>query len=237
METRLKHRTHPAATALGSIERGSKPRVVAVVDSIVPVVDLIQLKRQGIDMLEIRVDLIETTLACIVKYMGDLTAHVGLPLIGTVRENTKTAPDRLRIFRTILPLVHGVDIELGCAILPEVVAEAHRLGKTVIVSEHDFEKTPPDTALQSIVDRAKTAGADLVKIAAMARNKDDARRLLRFVKSCGFPIAAFAMGEIGASSRVLACENGSLFTYGYISKPVAPGQLSAVELAGKIKRK
>jgi 3-dehydroquinate dehydratase-1 len=70
----------------------------------------------------------------------------------------------------------------------------------------------------------------------MARNKDDARRLLRFVKSCGFPIAAFAMGEIGASSRVLACENGSLFTYGYISKPVAPGQLSAVELAGKIKR-
>ncbi len=136
-----------------------------------------------------------------------------------------------------MPLVQGVDIELGCALLSEVVALARRLGKTVIVSEHDFEKTPSDASLRSIVDRAKAGGADLVKIATLARSAGDARRLLRFVRSCAFPIAAFAMGEEGAFSRVLACENGSLLTYGYISKPVAPGQLPAVELARRIKRK
>jgi 3-dehydroquinate dehydratase-1 len=237
MKTRFNPRNHPAA--LGSLKRGVglKPRVVAVVDSVVPLADLIRLKREGVDLLEIRVDLIDTSLDCLLKYLGEIGEQVGLSLIGTVRENAKTTPDRLRIFQTILPFIQGVDIELRCAILPEVVAEAHRLGKTVIVSEHDFEKTPSDATLQSIVNRAKAAGADLVKIVTMARNEDDAWRLLRFVRSCRFPIAAFAMGERGAFSRLLACENGSLFTYGYISKPVAPGQFSAVELVRKIKSK
>lgn len=236
METPVNRLNKSAATNLGAFEPRSTPRVVAVVDSLVPVADLIQLKRRGVDLFEIRVDLIDTTLTCLVKYLVDLAFSVGLPIIATVRENAKTVPDRLRIFRTIMPHVQFVDIELGCAIAAEVIAEAHRQGTTVIVSEHNLEKTPSDAALQSIVDRAKADGADIVKIATMAQSEDDAWRLLRFVQSCVFPIAAFAMGEKGVFSRLKACEFGSLFTYGYISKPVAPGQLSALEIVEKIKR-
>jgi 3-dehydroquinate dehydratase-1 len=225
----------PIVTNLAPLERGLKPRIVAVVDSLVPIADLNGLKRKGIDLLEIRVDLIDTALGSLVGYLRDIEAQVRLPLIGTVRESAKTAPLRPLIFRTIMPLIQGVDIELGCAIMAEVIREAHGLGKTVIVSEHDFEKTPDEAALQSIVDRAMAGGADIVKIATMARTEDDAVRLLKFTKACPVPIAAFAMGERGAFSRVIAGEYGSLFTYGYISTAVAPGQLSAVELVKKIK--
>jgi 3-dehydroquinate dehydratase-1 len=235
METEERPRPSVAVTGLGSLERGSKPRIVAVVDSLIPLENLLRLKRSGIDLLEIRVDLIETNLACVVKYLVDLSKSVGLPLIGTVRENARTSSDRLRIFRTIMPHVQAVDIELGCAIADSVIAEAHRLGITVIVSEHDFETTPSDAALGAIVERARAGGADIVKIATMARSREDAERLLRFIKGCTVPVAAFAMGEQGAFSRVLAGEYGSLFTYGYISKAVAPGQLPAAELAEKIR--
>ena len=223
---------------LGSLELGEKlriARIAAIVDAILPLQDLTALRRKGVDLLEVRVDLFETTLACIVKYLEALRDEVQLPLIGTVRENERTLAAREGIFRAIIPLVDCIDIELGAAIAADVTAEAKLQGKTVMVSEHNFGKTPDDRALQTIVDRALAQGADIVKIATMAANAEDTWRLLHFADSCAVPLVAFAMGEAGAFSRVRACEFGSLFTYGYITMPVAPGQLSAEELIKRMK--
>jgi 3-dehydroquinate dehydratase-1 len=220
---------------IGSLELGAKPRVAAVVDSIVPMQDLVDLKKKGVDLFEVRVDLIDKPLDCIVKWLGDLKKAMGLPVIGTVRESERTKKDRAAIFAAIMPYVDCVDIELGAPIAGIVQAQAGSAGKTVIVSEHDFEKTPDWGELRSVVDRAVAQGADIVKIASTAKNKEDAWRLLRFVKSCKVPMVAFAMGEAGTFSRIKACENGSLFTYGYIVRPVAPGQISAEELIRLIK--
>ena len=226
-------------TRIGSLELGGEKnaaRVAAVVDSIVPLQDLIDLKKKGVDLLEVRVDLIDKPLDCIVKCLGDLKRAVNLPVIGTVRENERTRKDRVAIFAGIMPHVDCIDIELGAPIAARVQAQAKSAGKAVIVSEHDFEKTPDAKELRFIVDRAVVQGADIVKIATTAKTEDDAWRLLRFAKSCKIPIVAFAMGEAGTFSRIKACEYGSLFTYGYITKPVAPGQLSAEELINTIKR-
>jgi 3-dehydroquinate dehydratase-1 len=223
---------------IGSLKFDSKertPRVAAVVDSIVPMQDLIDLKKKGVDLFEVRVDLIDKTLDCIVKCLDDLKKTVGLPVIGTVRENEHTKKDRAGIYSAIMPHVDCIDIELGAPIASMVQAQAKATGKTAIVSEHDFEKTPDGKELRTIVDRAAAQGADIVKIAATAKNEEDAWRLLRFAKSCKVPIVAFAMGEAGTFSRIKACEYGSLFTYGYITKPVAPGQMSAEELIGILK--
>jgi 3-dehydroquinate dehydratase-1 len=211
------------------------PRVAAVADRIVPLQDLIDLKRKGIDLLEVRVDLIDTTLDRIVECLRDLRTAVGLPVIGTVRENDRTKKERAAIFSALLPYVDSVDIELGATVAAQVQALAKSAGKTVIVSEHDFKSTPDEKALQSIVDGAVVQGADIVKIVTTAENEEDAWRLLRFAKSCAAPLVAFAMGDAGRFSRIKACEYGSLFTYGYIARPVAPGQLSAEELIGLIK--
>ena len=221
---------------LGSLALGNKqPRIAAVVDSLVPVDDLVVLKQEGVDLLEIRVDLFDVPVPRIIKYLCDLHELVGLPFIGTVRENARTAAQRGLIFAAIMPFVDCIDIELGSPIEQRVRTEARLHKVKVMVSEHNFEGMPDDAALQNIVDRAVAQGGDIVKIAAAAVTEGDAWRLLRFVERCVTPIVAFAMGEAGAFSRVKACEYGSLFTYGYVTKPVAPGQMSARELAGKMK--
>jgi 3-dehydroquinate dehydratase-1 len=218
---------------IGKLELGKSARVAAVVDAIIPIQYLLDLKRLGVDLLEIRADLIDKPLDCIEKYLYDLKFAVSLPMIGTVRENERTKGKRPDYFRRIIPYVDCVDIELGAPEAPELHSMAQ--GVVVIVSEHDFEKTPDVATLRSIVNRALAQGANIVKIATMARNIDDAWRLVTFAGTCETPIVAFAMGEMGTFSRVRACEFGSLFTYGYITKPVAPGQLSAEELVRKLK--
>jgi 3-dehydroquinate dehydratase-1 len=40
-----------------------------------------------------------------------------------------------------------------------------------------------------------------------------------------------AMGDYGPVSRVAAPLFGSLFSYGYLRKPVVPGQMAAVDIA------
>jgi 3-dehydroquinate dehydratase-1 len=224
---------------IGSLELGNVPRVArvaAVVDSIVPMQDLVDLKKKGVDLLEVRVDLIDKPLDCIVQCLSDLKKAVNLPVVGTVRENVRTRKERASVFTAIMPYIDCIDIELGAPIAAQVQAQATAAGRTIIVSEHDFEKTPDNKELESIAERATEQGADIVKVVTTANCEEDAWRLLRFAGSCNVPIVAFAMGEAGTFSRIKACEYGSLFTYGYITKPVAPGQVSAEELVKKIKR-
>lgn len=220
---------------IGSLSLGVKPCIAAVVDRIVPLEDLVGLKDQGIDLLELRVDLMEKPLDCVAAYAADCRSRVALPMIGTVRETEQTKKNRPEIFQSIMPFVDCIDIELAAPTAPKVQAIARAQGKTVIVSEHDFEKTPDLRALRLLAERAASQGADIVKIVTFAQVEEDAWRLLNFAKGCGRPIVAFAMGERGAFSRIRACEYGSLFTYGYITAPVAPGQVSALELVEKIK--
>jgi 3-dehydroquinate dehydratase-1 len=219
---------------IGNLELGKKPCVAAVVDAIVPIQELLELKRLGVDLLEVRLDLIDKPLDCIEKYLYDVKLAARLPLIGTVRENEHTKGKRSVYFRRMLPYVDCVDIELGAPDAQELHEIVH--GVKTIVSYHDFVKTPDVGTLRSKAGDAVRQGADIVKIVTMARNTDDAWRLVTFAVTWGgAPIVAFAMGEPGAFSRLRACEFGSLFTYGYITKPVAPGQLSAEELVKKIK--
>jgi 3-dehydroquinate dehydratase-1 len=156
-------------------------------------------------------------------------------MIGTVRENDRTRGKRLEIFSALMPLIDCVDVELGAIDAVSITDFARSQGRTILVSDHNFEKTPETTDLQDIVDRAIAQGAQIVKVVTTAKTEDDAWRLLEFAKQCRVPVVAFAMGAAGSFSRIKACEYGSLFTYGYIEKAVAPGQLSAVELLNKVK--
>jgi 3-dehydroquinate dehydratase I len=222
---------------IGNLELGKKPRIAAVVDSIIPVQRLLDLKQLGVDLLEVRVDLIDQQLDSIEKYLYDLKLAVTLPMIGTVRENERTRDGRSEYFKRIMPYVDAVDIELDAPIAREIRELARAKGDVVIVSDHDFEKTPDITTLRNTAARAMAQGADIVKVVTMARNADDAWRLVTFAGTCEVPVVAFAMGEAGVFSRIRACEFGSLFTYGYITQAVAPGQLSAEDLVRKIKIK
>lgn len=213
--------------SIGSCSLGKKPRIVAVVDELAAAGKL-QILRGEADILEMRIDCFHQLLEKVVHYLQEVRSKVDLPMIGTVRENEFTKKHRIEIFKEIVPYVDCIDIELGTPISHEVVSTAS--DKIVIISEHNFTDTPDEKGLRSIVSRAKDEGADIVKIATMARSGEDVLRLLEFTKSCSCPIVTIAMGPHGCISRVVAPLFGSLFSYGYLTQPVAPGQLPVTKL-------
>ena len=217
--------------SIGECPLGKQPRIIAVVDEVIPAELLRPLVSQA-DLLEMRIDCWRCPEEDAVAYLREIRSGLGMPMIGTIRDNDYTRDVRVELFKACIPYVDSIDIELGTAISAAVLAVAE--GKTVIVSEHDFSSTPTLEGLASIVERSRVQGADIVKIATMANTRDDVVRLLEFTRSCRVPVAAFAMGPIGMVSRVIAPLFGTLFTYGYITNPVAPGQLSVVELADEI---
>ena len=217
--------------SIGNCTLGETPRIVAVVDDVIPVEKLIPLVARA-DLLEMRIDCWQTSIEKTAEYLETVRFAVKKPMIGTIRENDFTHEIRVELFKASIPLLDSIDIELGSPISVEVTAAA--TGKVIIVSEHDFVATPDLEELSSMVERACAQGADIVKLATMANCREDVVRLLEFTRSCTVPVVAFAMGPIGKVSRVISLLFGTLFTYGYITKPVAPGQLSVVELAEEI---
>jgi 3-dehydroquinate dehydratase-1 len=217
-------------TKIGSFELGKKPGIVAIIDEMISVEEIRSLR--GIDLIEFRIDCFDTPIEETVSYVKEVRSSVDIPSIGTIRETDFNRNSRLQFFQAVVPFVDCVDIELGTPISEEILACSK--GKTILVSEHNFEKTPSDDVLHSMVDKAMLQGADIVKIAVMARSTADVTRLLRFTEDCKVPLVTIAMGPLGRVSRVIAPLFGSLFTYGFIHRPVAPGQLSVEKLAEEI---
>jgi len=124
--------------------------------------------------------------------------------------------------------VFDAEIEMAEA-APEAVA-ALRLRAQLIVSYHNFEKTPP---LGRILKRLQRIPADGYKLVTMAHKQSDGGRLLALSRfDARVPAVFLAMGEHGLSSRVLAPVFGSLFTYAapFSAEGTAPGQISAQQL-------
>lgn len=191
-------------------------------------------KSCGADLLEVRVDTFKRRDAeTLIRSIERLKAGRGAvpPLIITVRSKAEGGlydmPDkeRLGIFKALIPFADMVDIELSSgAILKDVVRSAHRRGKKVIVSYHNFRRTPGVKALSGLIKKARAAGADIVKIAALASGGEDLKSLTRVLLGHR-RLIVIAMGECGVASRVFFPMLGSLITYGSITAESAPGQL------------
>ncbi len=103
--------------------------------------------------------------------------------------------------------------------------------KTVIlVSWHDFKKTPPSSSLNKMLKRMKKLSTN-VKIVTSAKSSNDSSRILALYNNSNkTKLIAFAMGEYGKISRILCLYLGSPFTYVSLGKPIAPGQFSLHEV-------
>ena len=219
---------------IGKCTLGKVPRTAAIVDHPLPMHEIKKLKELGTDLLEVRVDGFDMDIDMVGDYLKKVKRTIGLPLIGTIRENARTKGKRPFLFSKIIPLVDAIDIEIDAPIAARVITMAAE--KTIIVSEHDFSGTPNDAVLSRIVKRASSLGCDIVKIAALARCREDVVRLLEFTHRCTIPIVAFSMGEYGSVSRVLSMLFGSLYSYGFIKTANAPGQIHIRKLLEELRR-
>jgi 3-dehydroquinate dehydratase-1 len=124
-----------------------------------------------------------------------------------------------------------VELEAGDDYKKELVGAAKAKGCKVIVSYHDYKKTPSAAELEQIVDWCFKSGADIAKVACKANSAKDCARLLGLIDN-ERDVIAIGMGKTGVVTRVLAPILGSPFTYAALEKgkETAEGQITKKEL-------
>lgn len=228
--------------SIGSVKLGTRPRIV------VPLLDT-EVRTDGprakelADIFELRIDLFQRHEPSYAAQLCEAARAANVPLIATVRSPEEGGggdlddDQRLRLFAAALPYVDVLDIEHRTAIRDRVIDLAHGSRKQVIVSHHDFERTPPVRDLVAIVDESKAAGADIVKLATAAQSFADVERLFGVLLSQRSKrLVAISLGPYGTVSRVVFPLFGSLLTYGFLHQANAPGQLSLSELDAEFRR-
>lgn len=203
-----------------------------------PLASLRKAKPAGAKILELRIDRFPVSSESLLLRKIQSYRSLRLPLIATIRSRREgggrvySETKRLEIFRKILSLVEAIDIELTSKTLVKILIPlAHRKGKKVIVSYHNFRSTPSDGALQKLIKKGKRVGGDLVKIAVMPRKVGDVGRLLLFTRRNRHEnLISIAMGPKGRATRLLVPAFGSLLTYSFVGRPQAPGQIPIEKL-------
>lgn len=228
------------ALRIGRVALGSRPRVVAAGGE----AELPALRAAAeADLVELRADLFDAPSPAVLGAALRTLADAGRSVILTVRtesEGGQAMAESLRasLYLSGLEQADAVDLEIASdALAREIVPRARAAGRTVILSAHDFRRTPPTDTLLALVDRAESLGADVVKLAAHAETGDDVRRLLEVTLAARERgIVTLSMGPIGALSRVFFGAAGSLLTYASVGRPTGPGQLELAELSTLVRR-
>ncbi|MBU3161175.1 type I 3-dehydroquinate dehydratase [Clostridium frigoris] len=206
------------------------------------------LKQLDIDVIEWRADFFKdvTNISKVKKALQAIsTVVLEKPIIFTFRtakeggqkEVTTAYYVELNKAIALSKLAEVLDIELFNEEkdILELVNAAHNNGIFVIISNHDFERTPEKEEIISRLRKAQELGGDLPKIAVMPTcTKDvitllDATRIMN-EKYANRPIITISMAGKGIISRLSGELFGSALTFAAAKKVSAPGQISAVEL-------
>lgn len=199
-------------------------------------------KDREIDIVELRVDQFSNLEVEHIRSCLRLVKEYGMLTLLTVRAGWEggarniSDTHRLSIIKNTVDLSDIVDIEYRAEIRDEVVSFVKNNNKMVIISYHDFEKTPSVDSVQEYIDAASKVGADIIKFAYKANSfQDVANTLCVTAKNRDKNIIAILMGEIGKISRLAGFVFGSVITYTYIGEAFAPGQIEAEKLLQELK--
>ncbi len=192
------------------------------------------------DIVEARLDLfpaptlVECAAAC-----ATLEA-TGTAVLATLRTRSQggrfgdSEAERRELFRQALARVSWADVEAEAPIAPEVAAlVAGRPRGQLVISHHDFGRTPPLPELLAVVDRCHSVPEAIAKVAAAVRSPEDRRTLLDLLEQRPTRTCVIGM-EASESLRIELGARGSQLVYGYLEAPTAPGQLSARETHARL---
>lgn len=169
----------------------------------------------------------------------------GLPLIFTIRSELEGGqPTSLRAHE-IMNLnaaicretpVEYVDCELNNT--PESIHKLRQIaanhGTKLILSFHDFARTPSQRDMWQKFKTAEKYGADVAKIAVMPQKTEDVLALLsvtlKATRSLKIPVITMSMGGRGALTRMTGEIFGSAVTFAAGQSASAPGQVPVDDL-------
>jgi len=155
--------------------------------------------------------------------------------IATFRESDSSKASTQKIEQLKKSLEYGanyidIELELNASQREDLLLHAKGYGAKIIVSHHNFEKTPSIDDLKEKISEARSLGADIVKIVTKVNFRDDCLKLFSLYKA-EENLIAFGMGEEAKFTRVTSLFLGAPFTYVYyvLGSKTADGQLSYKE--------
>lgn len=201
-----------------------------------------------IDILEWRVDYFNKVdnVSEVKRVLKSITNILGKkPLIFTFRSKKEGGEKEIsleeyiklneEVIKSQLSDIVDVELFVGDENTKQLIDLAHDNNVKVIVSNHDFEKTPKEDIIVERLKRMIQLGADLPKIAVMPKNQLDVITLLK--ATCVVkeeykeqPIITMSMGSLGMISRLSGETFGSSLTFGCVGNASAPGQVYYKEL-------
>jgi 3-dehydroquinate dehydratase-1 len=198
------------------------------------------IRKTECDWLELRVDNFFPKVDILLRAASKLPC----PRIVTVRHASEggasrvmTAKERRALYGDFLVIAALVDIELRWAgSMQDIIRQARDAGVGVILSHHDFRRTPSVGKLRDVARRARDAGADVFKVATMTRDAMELAMLIEFLanEKGDLPLAVMGMGAFGKVSRLALAQAGSCLNYGYLGTPNASGQWPVAVLKARI---
>lgn len=173
---------------------------------------------------EIRLDLCQLTTNEIQKLFG-----FGHKLIASYRPGEIADEQRATILKNAIEAGASyvdIEVESNTSYKNDLVKTAQKYDCQVIISHHDYAKTPSLDKLHKIVKACQNDGADIVKIACQINNIPDATRLISLYDDYK-NIVALGMGEQGKITRLASLLYNAPFTFASVNKKseTAPGQI------------
>ena len=209
---------------------GDRPKIcVSIVNDDI---DAVKTVESQVDMYEVRIDLIGGGWRGVAEKLDkpwiacNRRKEEGGNWQGSEADRIQSLLDAVGVGASI------VDIELNTPNVESVIGRIK--GKAeCLLSYHNLKETPSQEEMREIVDRQRTAGADICKVVTAARAFADNLTVLQLINEYRKDkIIAFAMGEKGQVSRLLCPLVGGYFTYASIKagRESADGQLMVSEM-------
>jgi 3-dehydroquinate dehydratase-1 len=211
-----------------------------------------QLREAPVDVAEWRMDFFEgcadeaalrKTLAALRQALGDM------PLLATFRtaqeggQRPLSAAGYLALNETVIASgcadLLDVELLLEEAVVSPLLQAAHGANLPVVLSNHDFEKTPPVVEMVGRLRRMQEMGGDILKLAVMPQIAADVLALLQATeematKYADRPLITMSMGNLGKVTRLCGEAFGSCLTFAAVGEASAPGQMEAEKVAQSI---
>lgn len=200
-----------------------------------------------VDLAEFRIDLLSfaSDSKQVIALGHELKQILGTkPMIATIRTHneggqlTISDADYGKTYQAYLqqPFMDMLDVEMfrDQQIVKNTVKLAHAKKVLIVMSNHDFQKTPAEAEIIKRLLKQDELGADILKIAVMPQSKQDVFTLmnatLKVSQKSKKPLLTMSMGKLGTISRIATANMGGSFSFGMIGEASAPGQIDVTQL-------
>ncbi|MDG0843098.1 type I 3-dehydroquinate dehydratase [Staphylococcus equorum] len=134
-----------------------------------------------------------------------------------------------------------IEFEPGKSTQPliDLIEQSKNKQIQVLLSYHDFNKTPALEALKHLYFKMHQLSPDYLKVAVMPLDKQDVLNLLSAMSatsdSVPQQVVGIAMSKLGVISRTAQGLFGGTVSYGCLDSPKAPGQIHVETLKQQLK--